>query len=64
MDLKEQVNQWCKDNRRPHGYLAEQVGISGGMFSQVLNGKRRARASVLSELEKVMGLETGALATS
>ena len=63
MTLKEQVNEWCKANRRPKGYLAEQIGISGGMFSLVLNGQRTAQPEVLEALEKQMGLEAGALSS-
>jgi len=64
MTLKEQVNQWCKDNRRPMGYLADQIGISGGMLSQVLNGKRTAQPEVLEALEREMGLEAHTLPAS
>ena len=64
MNLKEQVNEWCKVNRRPKGYLAEQIGISGAMLSQVLNGKRTAQPGVLAALEKEMGLEAHSLPTS
>ncbi len=64
MTLKEQVNEWCKTNRRPKGYLAEQIGISGGMLSQVLSGNRKATPEVLAALEKEMGLEAHSLPTS
>jgi len=64
MTLKQQVQKWCKENRRPMGYLAEQVGITGGMLSQVLNGKRTAQPEVLEALEREMGLEAHTLPTS
>ena len=49
MTLKEQVNEWCKVNRRPKGYLAEQIGIS---VEELRSAVDRGKTLLLADREK------------
>jgi len=54
--VKARIRRWLDKRGRNQEWLAEQLGISEGMLSQILNRQRQPSLAVAVKLEEITGL--------
>ncbi|BDZ30475.1 helix-turn-helix transcriptional regulator [Lactiplantibacillus sp. WILCCON 0030] len=58
------IQTWLKENQRPQSWLAEQIGLSTAMISQIFSGTRKLQTKHLLRILKVTGLQMATLTSA
>lgn len=56
MKIQKIISAWLSDEKRTAEYLAQRVGVSGGLMRMILRGERKATPETLVKLAPVLGI--------